>query len=101
MAVGRGDGGGAVRDTCCSRAADTATLARAGRGAARACSISPAACGIRPGREMRVARDELCPTGVAAGRDGRPSEPASPADLSAGPDMAPHRARLADREHAG
>src|SRR5207248_1322658 len=49
----------------------------------------PAALARQPaasaGKEMRVARDELCPTGVAAGRDGRPSEPASPADLFAGP----------------
>src|SRR5204863_1198117 len=61
-----GDGGGAVRDTCCSRAADTATLARAGRGAVRPAALArqPAASA---GKEMRVARDELCPTGVAAG----------------------------------
>src|SRR5207248_922968 len=78
-------------DTCCSGAAEWATL-RYRAGAAETASASGSA------GQARVARDELCPTGVAAGRNRHPSESAAPADLSAGAVAAGDRRGIAGGE---
>src|SRR5204863_604469 len=56
-----------ARDTCCSGAAEWATL-RHRADASEGCA------GMGSAGESRVARDEVCPTGVTAGRNDRPSE---------------------------